>query len=433
MGLRLDPKAALRGVRDYGRSRPYHLLPWVALIAAGALWPRQKEPPPGLSEDRCMTPEAFEQAEPGRGRAAEHPHHIPLLGWKDILWRTYREMGRDQLPVVAAGITYYVLLAIFPAIGAFVSLYGLFADVSTVQKQLQSMSLVIPASVLQVIGEQMMRLAGAHGAKLSAAFVVSVLLSIWSANAGMKALFNGLNATYDEVEKRDFVRRTALTYWATFTTLLFLTSVTLVLVAIPPALKAMGLERLDIYWIPLRWLLVFLITVAAFALAYRYGPSRAKAKWRWVTWGAVFGALAWLLGSLGFSAYINHIRHLDATYGPLGTVMAFMVWVWFSTMALLLGGELNAEIEHQTAVDSTTGEPKPMGERGAAMADTVGYPFSFRGAMRYGAGVVRRQTTTLWGQFNRAFRRGSLPETPAAPPGLPQSTAQSRRPAPPPP
>jgi membrane protein len=433
MARTLNPKAALRSVRDYGRSRPYHLVPWIALIAAGVLWPHRKEPPPGLSEDRCMTPEAFEEAEPGRGRSAHHPHHIPLLGWKDIAWRTYREMGRDQLPIVAAGITYYVLLAIFPAIGAFVSLYGLFADVATVQSQLQTLSLIIPATVLQVIGEQMMRLAGAHGAKLSAAFVVSVLLSIWSANAGMKALFNGLNATYDEIEKRDYVRRTALTYWATFTTLSFFILVTFVLVAVPPALKSMGLAQFDLYWIPLRWVLVFIITTAAFALAYRYGPSRAKAKWRWVTWGAVFGAAAWLLGSLGFSTYINHIRHLDATYGPLGTVMAFMVWVWFSTMALLLGAELNAEIEHQTAVDSTTGLPLPMGERGAAMADTVGYPFSFRGAVRYGAGVIRRQTTTLWGQFNRAFRRGSLPATPVERPDLQQSGVQSRRPAPPPP
>jgi len=422
--VNLNPKAAIRGVRNYGRSRPYHLLPWVVLIAAGALWPRHREPPPGLSEDRVMTPEAFDQAEPRRGRAATSPLKIPPLGWKDIAWRTYREMGKDRLPIVAGGITYYALLAIFPAIGAFVSLYGLFADVSVVQHQLQDMAGVIPASVLQLIGEQMMRLAGQHGAKLSVAFAISVLLSVWSANAGMKALFDGLNVVFDEEEKRDFVRRTALTYSATFTALLFLASITAVLVAIPVGLRSLGLERFGLYWIPLRWLAVFLITVGAFALAYRYGPSRVLAKWRWVLGGSVFGAVAWLGGSLLFSSFLNHVVHLDATYGPLSAIIAFMLWVWVSIMALLLGGEFNAEIEHQTACDSTVGPFKPMGERGAAMADTVGKPFYMRKAIQYGAGVVRRQTTNVWGQASRIVRRSSPPATPGAPPGPPQSGAQ---------
>jgi membrane protein len=420
----LNPKAAIKGLRDYGRSRPYHLLPWVVLIAAGALWPSFKEAPPGLSEDRVMGPEAFDKAEPGRGRNAQAPWQIPPLGWKDISWRTYREMGKDRLPIVAGGITYYALLAIFPAIGAFVSLYGLFADVSIVQHQLQDMAGIVPASVLQLIGEQMMRLAGQHGAKLSVALVVSLLISIWSANAGMKALFDGLNVTFDEEEKRDFVRRTALTYAATFTTVVFLAAITAVLVYVPVALRSIGLEELSLFWIPLRWAAVFAITVFGFALAYRYGPSRTLAKWRWVIGGAIFGAVAWLGGSLLFSSFLNHVVHLDATYGPLSAIIAFMLWVWVSIMALLLGGEFNAEIEHQTACDSTVGPFKPMGERGAAMADTVGKPFYMRKAIRYGAGVVKRQTTNVFGQASRLVRRSSPPATPGAPPGPPQSGAQ---------
>lgn len=422
--VRLSPKAAIDGVREYGRSRPYHLLPWVMLIAAGALWPQHREPPPGLSEDRCMTPEAFEKAEPGRGRNAQHPLQIPPLGWKDILWRVYRETMRDKLPIVAAGITFYTLLAIFPALGAFVSLYGLFADVSMVQQQLQDLAPVVPASVLQIIGEQMMRLAGQHGAKLSVAFVISVLISVWSAHAGMKVLIEGLNVTFDEQEKRDFVRRTAMTYSATFATLMFLVTVTAVLVGVPVALTSMGLERFEIYWSPMRWVVVFVVTTTAFAIAYRHGPSRQTAKWRWVVLGALAAATAWLFGSMGFSGYLNHVSTLDATYGPLGAIVAFMLWVWFSVMVLLLGAELNAEVEHQTACDTTTGAPLPMGERGAAMADTVGRPFSFRGAVRYGAGVVRRQTTTLWGQTRRMVRRSPPPGTPASPPGPPQSGAR---------
>ena len=427
----LNPKAAVKGVRDYARSRPYHLLPWVALIAASALWPQHREPPPGLSEDRVMTPEAFEEAEPGRGRNASSPLEIPPLGWKDILWRVYRETMRDKLPIVAAGITFYTLLAIFPALGAFVSLYGLFADVSLVQRQLQDLAPVVPPSVLQIIGEQMMRLAGQHGAKLSTAFLISLLISVWSAHAGMKVLFEGLNVTYDEEEKRDFVRRTAMTYAATFGTLLFLVTITAVLVAIPPILRAIGLEQFEVYWSPARWAMVFLVTTTAFAIAYRHGPSREKARWRWVVVGAVAASLLWMIFSMSFSGYLNHATRLDATYGPLGAIIAFMLWVWASVMVLLLGAELNAEIEHQTACDTTTGEAKPMGERGAAMADTVGQPFSFRGAVRYGAGVVRRQTTTLWAQTSRIVRRGSPPATPGEPPGPPLSGAQSRRPGPP--
>lgn len=418
--VRFSPKAALEGMRDYHRSRPYHLLPWVVLIAAGALWPARREPPPGLSEERCMTPEAFDKAEPGRGRNAQFPHHIPPLGWKDISWRVYRETMRDKLPIVAAGITFYTLLAIFPALGAFVSLYGLFADVSMVHRQLQDLAPVVPASVLQIIGEQMMRLAGQHGAKLSVAFVISLLISVWSAHAGMKVLVEGLNVTYDEQEKRDFVPRTAMTYSATLATLLFLVTITAVLVGIPVALRSMGLERFEPYWAPARWVLVFLVTAGVFAIAYRHGPSRQKAKWRWVMLGAMVAALAWLLGSMGFSGYINHMTRLDATYGPLGAIVAFMLWVWFSVMVLLLGAELNAEVEHQTACDSTVGPPRPMGERKAAMADTVGKPFIIREAVRYGAGVVRRQTTTLWGQANRMVRRSSPPARPAAPPDPPR-------------
>jgi len=203
-------------------------------------------------------------------------------------------------------------------------------------------------------------------------------------------------------------------------------------VAIPPILRAVGLEEFEVYWSPARWAVVFLVTTTAFAIAYRHGPSRAKAKWRWVIVGAVAASLVWMLGSMVFSGYLNHATRLDATYGPLGAIIAFMLWVWASVMVLLLGAELNAEIEHQTACDTTVGAPKPMGERGAAMADTVGQPFSFRGAFRYGAGVVRRQTTTLWAQTSRIVRRGSPPATPGAPPGPPLSGAQSRRPGPPP-
>lgn len=391
-----DVGERLKQAWRWGRSRPFHLVPWIALTAAVVLWPGRRAPTPGMSEERCLKPETFDRIEPGRGRAARHPHTIPLIGWRDILWRTVLEVSRDKLPSTAGGVTFYVLLAIFPAIAAFVSLYGLVSDVAAVEQQLRELSGVFPASVIQIVGEQMLRLAGQHPGKLSAALLLSLLISVWSANAGMKALFEGLNIAYDETEKRDFFLRTAITYASTLGALVFLAVVAAVLVALPLVMETLGFHRFDTIWVPLRWLVVVAVTAGAFSLVYRYGPSRRRAKWRWVTWGAVLAAAGWLGGSLGFSWYVNNIAHFDATYGPLGAVVGFMLWVWFSVMCLLIGAEFNAEIEHQTAIDSTTGVEKPMGERGAAMADSVGQPLHLRETIRRGAGVARRQAGGLW-------------------------------------
>jgi len=414
--MKRDAGDRLKEAWRYGRSRPYHLLPWLGVAAALVLWPSRKPPPPGLSEDRVMPPEAFEKAQPGRGRSAEHPHRIPLMGWRDILWRSVLEVSKDKLPSTAGGVTFYMLLAIFPAIGAFVSLYGLISDVGAVERQLRELSGVFPASVIQIVGEQMLRLAGQHPGKLSAAFLVSLLISVWSANAGMKALFEGLNVAYDETEKRDFFRRTAITYGSTLGALVFLAVISGVLVAAPLLMKAIGFARFDTLWIPLRWAAVALVSTGAFSLVYRYGPSRARAKWRWVTWGALLASTGWLGGSLGFSWYVNNVAHFDATYGPLGAVVGFMLWVWFSVMCVLIGAEVNAEIEHQTAIDSTIGPEKPMGARGAAMADTVGQPFHLRETIRLGAGAARRQAGGLWTRARASV--GGRPRTarPAAPP-----------------
>ncbi|MBI1406415.1 MAG: YihY family inner membrane protein [Caulobacter sp.] len=372
------PGAKAKTVARWARNRPYQLLPWIVLTAAIGFWPRGRvevvvtPAKEGLSDDRIMTPAAFEAAEPGRGRIARHPAHIPPRGWRDIVWRVGKEIFVDRLPSVAGGVTFYALLAIFPAIAAFVSLYGLFADVATVQAQLAQMSGVFPSSVVQIIGDQMLRLAGQQEGKLTIAFVISLLVSIWSANAGMRALFEGLNDAYDELERRPFFRQTAISYVCTFGALVFLVTVAGVLVALPILLKAIGLGEVLAVWGPLRWLLVLALAALAFTLLYRIGPSRARARWRWLTWGAVFASVMWIGGSLGLSFYLNTVAPFDATYGPLGAVIAFMVWVWFSILTILIGAELNAEIEHQTAEDSTTGPPLPMGERGARMADTVG-------------------------------------------------------------
>jgi membrane protein len=347
--------------------------PWLGLAAVAALWARDRSrSKPGLSAD-VETPDQAEATEPGHGRLAQAPAHIPPRGWRDIAWRTIKEIGADHLPAVAAGITFYTLLAIFPAMGVFVSLYGLVADVSQVSRHLSDLAVFAPPQVVSLLGDQMVRLATRPQASLSIAFALSVMLSIWSANAGVQALFAGLNTAYDEIEERSYLYRRALSLGFTVGVLLFVTAVSVILVAIPAYLAGLGLDG---SWLaPFRWVVLTALAVGAFAVLYRYGPARQHARWRWVRWGAVFAALAWIVGSLGFSWYVNHVAHYDATYGPLGAIVGFMMWIWVSVMAVLIGAELNAEIEHQTALDSTTGAALPMGARGATMADTVGAAF----------------------------------------------------------
>lgn len=374
MRARAEPVKRKRG-HAWRRARfALQVAPWFALGVMAILWPRR--PRADADDIAPLTAEEHDAAHPGRGRMANAPWEIPALGWKDIVWRTYRNIGRDSLPSVAGGVTFYLLLATFPAVTAFVSVYGLFIDPTTVEKLLYHWSAILPNDALELIGDQMMRLAAQRHEVLSAAFAVSTLISIWSANAGMKALLVGLNVAYDEVEKRPYFRRTLFTYAVTLSAVAVISAITMLTVAAPVLLGALGLREVHLQFAPLRWLLVYLIVAFALTLVYRYGPSRLRPKWRWVAFGGAFAALVWVPGSLGFSFYVDNFTHLGATYGSLGAVIGFMLWVWFTVMVVLVGAELNAEVEHQTACDTTRGPWKPMGRRGAIVADTVGQAFT---------------------------------------------------------
>lgn len=387
------------------RIRSVHALPWVAMIAMAALWPRHhktaadgESKSDSLSEPDKNSPHHFEDDEPGRGRIAERPNHIPFRGWRDIVWRTFKEISADRLSIVAGGVTFYTLLAIFPTLTAFVSLYGLVADVNQVREQIVQLSRLLPPGAVDLLGEQMLRLASARDAGLSFAFLFSLVLAVWSANAGMNALFDGMNIAYGEAEKRKFIRRRLVTLAFTAGAILILTVLTVILVALPLWIdNATGLAPSDVWWIPFRWLAVLVMMMAAFTVLYRFGPSRNEARWAWVWIGGVFSAVVWLFGSLGFSFYLGRFADYENAYGPLGTVIGFMVWIWFSAMVVLLGAELNAEIEHQTAMDTTTGVAAPMGARGAKMADTVGLAFTGFNVSR-----LKKKEKAIWGKLRRA-------------------------------
>ncbi|CAN5145946.1 YihY/virulence factor BrkB family protein [soil metagenome] len=380
------------------RVNPLMVAPWFAVAALLALWPRERKPPQGppaeasLSRTSIKTPQAFDADEPGRGRLAAKPSQIPAKGWRDILWRTWKETQGDRLHIVAAGVAFYVLLAVFPAMGAFVSLYGIFADVGEVRGQLAQISALLPPGAVDMVGREMVRLTTSHEASLSATFVLGLVLSLWSANAGMKALFDGMNIAYDETEKRGFLRLNLITLTFTLGAVAFLAGVSAVMVAIPAALGRYGYQVIEVWQLAALWLIVVLAALAAFALIYRFGPSRANARWRWVSWGSSFAGAAWVAGSLGFSSYVQTFGHYEKTYGSLGVLVGFMVWLWFSILMILLGAELNSEIEHQTALDTTTGSPAPIGARGAVMADTVGLAATGANKDR-----VARRAPAIWG------------------------------------
>jgi len=365
-------EAKLEAVKDKAKRRQAThraavVSPWIGLAALVALWPRRRA---GYGRHGELPANLDEKDEPGRGREADAPQDIPPRGWADILWRTWKEYNDDQVPRVAAAVTFFGLLALFPGMAAFVAFYGLFADVQDVQRHLVAMAGVMPRDVLKFVAENMVRIAGQREGGLSLAFISSLALSIWSANAGMKALFQGLNIVYDEREKRNLIRLNLISLVFTFGALVFLLAA-IAAVAVLPMIFAY--TRLDpgVFGL-LRWPVLLVAMMAALAVIYRFGPSRERAKWRWVTPGSVLASLLWVAGSLLFSWYLANFAHYDRTYGSLGAAVGVMTWLWLSSIIVLLGAELNSEIEHQTAKDSTTGAPMPLGARGAAMADTVG-------------------------------------------------------------
>ncbi|MDP8916953.1 MAG: YihY/virulence factor BrkB family protein, partial [Pseudomonadota bacterium] len=303
--------------------------------------------------------------------------------------RTVVAFFANRLPYAAAATTFFSLLSLFPAITAFVSLYGLFNDVGTAREPLTLLAGIVPDGVLDFIGDEVERIAAGRSSDLSAAFAGGLLLSLWSANASVKSLFEGLNIAYHETEKRNLIVFNAFTLFFTLCALLFVLAVVSLVVVTPLVFNVIGWNSAAAFLAPFRWPVLLLMQMAALAVIYRFGPSRRKARWRWVTWGSVLASVLWVgLGFL-FSWYLSSVADYGATYGPLGTVMGFMMWTYLSTSVVLIGAQFNAEMEHQTARDTTVPPDKPIGERGALVADTIGPKAGARGAARFTVNAAR--------------------------------------------
>jgi membrane protein len=361
------------------------LVSWFAasvLVTAGVIYalkpgsdrrkPAQTLPRPTPAQE-SLTVQHLRAAEQGRGRRARGPMHIPSRGWKDICIRCYYEIQNDRLLALAAGVVFYSLVALFPAIAAGVSVYALFADVATIGKHLSIAANIVPAGALDMLGVEIARIASKSDGRLTFGFLLGLGIALWSANAGMKAIFDALNIIYDEEEKRGLIRLNLVSLLFTVCAIAGAGLAVALVVVFPLLLAAFGITSADHPIVGyLRWPVMFVLVILALAVLYRYGPSRRLAKWRWISVGSVSAALVWLAASALFSWYLGNFANYNATYGALGAVVGLMMWMWLSTIVVLVGAELNAEIEHQTAHDSTVGRAKPLGARGAVMADTVG-------------------------------------------------------------
>ena len=364
-----------------------NLISWFAasvLVTAGVIYViklqadmRKPEParipPRATPAQEPRTLQELRAAEPGRGRRARAPAQIPWRGWKDILVRTYREIQNDRLLALAAGVVFYSLVALFPAIAAGVSSYALFADAATIAKHLSIVADVVPVGTLDLLSEEITRIATKSDGKLTYGFVFGLGIALWSANAGLKSIFDALNIIYDEEEKRGLIWFNLVSLFFTVCAIAAAGLAIVLVVVFPLLLAVFGFTSLDYPMVGyLRWPVMFVLIIFGLGVLYRHGPSRRPAKWRWISVGSVFAGLAWLAVSLLFSWYLGNFANYNATYGALGAVVGLMMWMWFSTIVVLVGAELNSEIEHQTAQDSTVGPAKPLGTRGAVMADTVG-------------------------------------------------------------
>ena len=308
-----------------------------------------------------------------KGHEANSPAEMPALAWKDIVKRTYKRVWDDNVGLVAAGVAFYSFFALLSLLGLIVLVYGFVSDPATVIEHMWSLTAVLPSDVAKIIGDQLMTSVEASKGTKGFGILIAFVVATYGGTNGAAAVITALNIAYEEKEKRGLLRFYVLAVGITLSALL------VALCALAGTAAIAFLQRI----IPhassgaviagkvAGYLALALFAALVASLLYRFGPSREDAQWKWITPGSAFAAATWLLLTIAFGFYVSHFTNYHASYGSLGTVVALLTWTYFSAYAFIIGAELNSEIEHQTAKDSTTGEPEPLGKRGAWAADNV--------------------------------------------------------------
>ena len=308
----------------------------------------------------------------GRGRDAEAPHHVPARGWKDVLVRVKAASKDDHAVLLAAGVALFGLLALVPALIALMSIYGLVADPDTIDEQLVDALSAAPEEVRDLVSQQLRDIGDASSGAI-VAVVGGLLFALWSASAGMKNLIEAINLAYDEKETRGFVKLRGLSLAFTLGAIVFLVFAFAAIALVPSLLAASDLGTAGRVVVNvLRFVVLFAGMLLGLAVLYRYAPDRERAKWSWVSPGALFASVAWIIASLLFSFYTANFGQYNETYGALGGVVVVILWLFISALVVILGAEINCELERQTLRDTTKGPERPLGSRHAYAADTVG-------------------------------------------------------------
>lgn len=303
---------------------------------------------------------------------AARPSGFPARAWKQVLYRVWMGIGRDHLSVVSAGVAFFAMLAFFPAIAALIALYGLVSDPAQVTHSLEAVRPLLPPDVYAMIDDQVQQLISAESSSLGLASLISLVLTLWAARAGVTGLMEGLNVVYREVDERNIIVQYLISLTLTVMLMLVCIVALVSVVAVPAVLHFSDLGALGRLFAQVTPLLILgFAMVFVIGVLYRYGPHRAFARKRWVSVGALVATIGWVLASLALSFYLSRFGNFNQTYGSLGVIVGLMFWLYASAYVVLLGAELNAAMELQTSRDTTTGRPKPMGERGAFVADHV--------------------------------------------------------------
>ena len=313
---------------------------------------------------------------PGHGRAAETPAQIPARGWWQVLKRVYAEAGEDNVGLIAAGVAFYGFLALVPLLGALVLTYGLVVDPGDVPKQLSALTSIVPAEAAKLINEQVVAVVNTASDKKGLGLLAALALALYGAMKGAGAIVTALNVVYEERETRGFIRSNLVQLAITAAAVL------LAVALLASASASAFLEDIAGRISPFAalaiklgaWTVTAMLASAAVAALFRYGPSREPSQWVWLTPGSIFVTAGLVIATLGFGFYAASFGNYNATYGSLGAIVVLLLWLWLSAYVLLLGAELNAEVERQTAHDTTTGASKPLGERGAVMANEAAAP-----------------------------------------------------------
>jgi membrane protein len=319
-----------------------------------------------------MTYSTKKNPEHNHGHSASKPSDIPARGWKEVGKRVINQMKKDHLQIVAAGVAFYFFLAVFPMIAAAISVYGLIISPAEVEQQMSSLMTIFPKDAYQMIREMLHNIASQPQDTLGWSLVISILLSLWSANKGTSAVFEGINIAYDEGDDRSFIKKTTITLLFTFGGIIVGFVSLMIVAGFPSFSESLGLSDTltsVIQW--LRWPVLLIIIYFMLSYTYKIAPDRDNPEFKWVSWGAAIATGLWLLGSLLFSLYVDNFGNFGEMYASFAAVIILMLWFFLTAYIILLGAEINSEMEHQTKADTTVGKDKPMGQRGAYHADHV--------------------------------------------------------------